>query len=277
MSRGRATRGSSRRRMRGVRTRRGSARARAAAIILFLGWASSAAAQGFFDGMPAKGYVRGDVSLDVLNAGAPTTTVARIRYVKLVLDPGTRDVAWDYWPEREMLFVEHASGERLVFERIVKLPAPADPAVLLPRGRIGVSGRSVETFTRAAGRPPGAAVCAGLDGLLRAGTADVPFATADLAVPTVRMGIAQAVDAALSPRSSKLVSDTISILYSAQTQGLPVDTLELLDTFFPGRAFAREARGVTFRPSGTAPLNPSDGVWKDVTATPEMLQGVPLS
>lgn len=249
---------------------------RAAAVILFLGCVRGAAAQGFFAGLPAKGYVRGDVSLDVLNAGDQKRPVARIRYVKLVLDPGTRDVAWDYWPEREMLLVEQATGERLVFERILKLP-PADPVVLLPRARIGVSGVSVETFTRAGGRAPGGPACAGLDGLLRAGNIDLSFATGDLAAPTVRMGIAQAVDAALSPRARALVEDTIPILYAAQTQGLPTGTLELLDVFFPGRAFAREARGLTFRPSGTAPLNPSDGAWRAVTDPPEMLPGVPLS
>lgn len=260
-----------------MRARRGSAQARAAAVIVLLGCAQCASAQGFFDALPAKGYVKGDVSLDVLNAVDQKAPVARIRYVKLVLDPGTRDVAWDYWPEREMLLVEHASGERLVFERIAKLPPPADPTALLPRGRIGVSGGSVETFTRAGGRAPGDAACTGLDGLLRTGNADLSFATADLAAPTVRMGIAQAVDAALSARARTLVADTIPILYAAQTQGLPTGALELLDVFFPGHAFAHEARGLTFRPSGTAPLNPLDGVWKDVTAAPEMLQGVPLS
>lgn len=264
-------------RMRGVSVRRGSARASAAAVIFLLGCARGAAAQGFFDGLPAKGYVKNDVSLDVLNAGSPTTPVARIRYVTLVLDPGTRDIARDYWPEREMLLVEHASGERLVFERIAKLAQPVDPSALQPRGRIGVSGGSVETFVRAGGRAPGAAACAGLDGLLRTGSVDLPFATADLTAPTVRIGIAQAVDAALSPRGRALVSDTIPILYAAQTQGLPAGTLELLDVFFPGRAFAHEAQGLTFRPSGKSPLNPSDGAWRVVTNPPEMLPGIPVS
>lgn len=263
--------------MRGVRVRQESARVRAAAVIFLLAYARNAAAQGFFDGLPAKGYVKSDVSLDVLNAGDPKTPVARVHYVRLVLDPGTRDVAWEYWPEREMLLVEHASGERLVFERIAKLPTPADPSALVPRGRIGVSGSAVETFARAGGRAPGAAACAGLDELLRTGGADLSFATADLAAQTVRMGIAQAVDAALSPRARALVADTIPILYAAQTKGLPVETLELLDVFFPGRPFSHEARGLTFRASGTAPLNPSDGAWRVVTDPPEMLPGTPLS
>lgn len=258
--------------MRGVRVQRKRARVCAAAAVFLLGCAHSGAAQGFFDALPAKGYVKLDVSLDVLSAGDQKRPVARLRHVTLVLDPGARDVAQDYWPEREMLLVEHVSGERLVFERIVKLPAPADPAALLPRGRIGVSGGSVETFTRA-GR---GAACAGLDGLLRAGNADLSFATADLAVPTVRMGIAQAVDASLSPRARELVADTIPILYAAQTQGLPTGTLELLDVFFPGRTFAHEARGLTFRPSGTTPLNPSDGEWRAVTSPPEMVPGLPV-
>lgn len=253
----------------------GGAPAPAAAVILFLGYARITAAQGFFDGVPAKGYVKGDVSLEVLNAGAPTTVVAHVRYIKLVLDPGRRDVAWDYWPEREMLLVEHVSGERLVFERILKL-TPADPAALVPRGRIGVPGGSVETFTRAGGRAPGPAACAGLDALLRAGNADLAFASADLDAPTVKMGIAQAVDAALSSRARTLVADTIPILYAAQTQGLPTGTLELLDVFFPGRAFAHEARGLTFRSSEKPPLNPSDGTWRVVTDPPEMLPGAPL-
>lgn len=261
--------------MRGVRARRKRAWARAAAAVFLLGCARSAAAQGFFDALPAKGYVKLDVSLDVLSAGDQKRPVARLRHVTLVLDPGAR-VAQEHWPEREMLLVEHVSGERLVFERIVKQPAPADPAALLPRGRIGVSGGSVETFTRAGGRAGGGAACAGLDGLLRAGNADLSFATADLAVPTVRMGIAQAVDASLSPRARELVADTIPILYAAQTQGLPTGTLELLDVFFPGRAFAHEARGLTFRPSGTTPLNPSDGEWRAVTSPPEMVPGLPV-
>ena len=260
-----------------MRARRGSARAREAAAILLLGCAHGGSAQGFFELLPAKGYVKGEVSLDVLNAGDQKTPLARIRYVRLALDPGTRDVAWEYWPEREMLLVEHASGERLVFERISKLPPPADSSALLPRGRIGVSGGAVETFTRAGGRDLGTPACAGLDGLLRTGSAELSFATADLSAPTVRMGIAQAVDAALSARARALIADTIPILYAAQTKGLPVETLELLDVFFPGRAFSREARGLTFRPSATAPLNPSDGTWRVVTDPPEMLSGIPLS
>ncbi len=263
--------------MRAVRARRRSARAPALAVVFLLGCAQSAAAQGFFAGLSAKGYVRGDVSLDVLNAGDQKRPVARIRWVRLVLDPGTRDVAFEYWPEREMLLVEHASGERLVFERILKLPAAADPAALRPRGRIGVSGGFVETFARAGPRAGAAAACAGLDGLLRTGNTDLSFAIADLAAPTVRLGIAQAVDAALSPRARELVANTIPILYAARTQGLPVETLELLDVFFPGREFAHEARGLTFRPSGASPLNPSEGAWRVVTEPPEMLPGVPLS
>jgi hypothetical protein len=193
--------------------------------------------------------------------------------VRLSLDPGRRDIAYDFWPQREMLLVEHATGEKLIFERVTRLPAASDPAAWAPRGRVGLEGSALETFGRAAGSGGG---CASLDVLVRAGNVDLPLASGDLSARTVRLGVAKVVDAALTERERDLVAATVSILYAARTQGLPPPPLETLDILFPGRTFARSAQALSFRVSGGPPLDPADGAWRSVTNAPEMLPGVPV-
>lgn len=246
--------------------------ARAAAALA--GWllaAPPAPGAGFFDDVPGKGYVLDDVSLDALSATAGSGPVARLRYLRLALDPGRRDIVYDSWPRREMLMIEHATGERLVFERVTRLPAASDASAWAPRGRIGLEGSALETFGRAAGS---GGACASLDVLVRAGNADLPLASGDLSARTVRRGVAQVVEAAISERQRDLVAATVPILLGARTQGLPAAPLDMLDLLFPGRTFARSA--LSFRPSGGAPLNPADGPWRSVTNAPEMLPGAPL-
>lgn len=250
---------------------------RAAAILalLLVPTSRDVRGAGFFDDVPAKGYVIDDVSLDVLSATGGSGPVARLRYLRLSLDPGRRDLAYDFWPQREMLMVETASGDKLIFERLTRLPAGPDAAAWMPRGRVGLDGSALENFARGAAGVEGSA-CAPLDMLVRAGNVDVPLASADLSVRTVRMGVAQAVEAALSESRRDLITQTVPILYAAQTQGLPAAPLEILSLFFPGRTWAQSAQGLSFRTSSTAPLNPADGAWRSVTVAPEMLPGAPL-
>ncbi|HTS01644.1 MAG TPA: hypothetical protein VMN04_03920 [Thermoanaerobaculia bacterium] len=246
------------------------------AVALLAGSLLSAApsrAAGFFDGVPARGYVIDDVSLDALSATGGPGPVARLRYVRLSLDPGRRDIAFDFWPQREMLLVEHASGEKLIFERLTRLPAGSDPSVWVPRGRIGLEGSALETFGRSAGT---GGACASLDLLVRAGNVDLPLASADLPARTVRTGVAQVVEAAVSERQRELVAATVPILLAARTQGLPAAPLEMLELLFPGRDFARSAQALSFRPSRGAPLDPAAGAWRAVTEAPDMLPGVPV-
>jgi hypothetical protein len=231
---------------------------------------------GFFDGVPTKGYVLDDVSLDVLSATEGAEPVARVRYVRLSLDPGRRDIAYDFWPQREMLMVERTTGEKLILERLTRLPAGSDPSAWVPRSRIGLDGNVLENFARGAAGPNGGA-CAGLDMLVRAGNVDLPLASADLSARTVRLGLAQVVESTLSERERDLVAQTVPILYAARTQGLPAAPLEILDLFFPGRNFAQSGRALTFRQSAGAPLDPAGGAWRSVTDAPEMLPGTPLS
>jgi hypothetical protein len=245
-----------------------------APFLAFFLAARAASAAGFFDDVPQKGYIRDDVSMDVLDVGAGSSVVARVRYVRLVLDPGRRDIAYDFWPEREMLLVERATGEKVVFERLSKLP-DADPSSRAPRGRIGLAGTAVETFARPAS-PGSVDPCAVLDLLIRAGNVEIPVASGDLGARTVRIGIAQTVEAAFGPNERELIAQTVPVLVAAQTQGLPAAPLEVLDILFPGQPFTRAAQGLSFRPSGGALINPADGAWRSVTDAPEMLQGVPL-
>ena len=245
----------------------------AAALACGLLAADPASAAGFFDDVPAKGYIVNDVSLDALTAAGGLEPVARIRYVLLSLDPGRRDIAYDSWPRRELLMVEHASGERVVFERVTRLPEGSDPAAWSPRGRIGLESGALETFGRASGT---GGACASLDVLVRAGNVDLPLASGDLSARTVRLGVARVVETALTERQRDLVTATVSILYAARTQGLPPPPLETLDILFPGRTFARSAQALTFRVSGGSPLSPADGAWRSVTNAPEMLPGVPV-
>jgi hypothetical protein len=238
--------------------------------------AEPAPGAGFFDGVPGKGYVLEDVSLDVLSAADGSNPVARLRYLRLALDPGRSDIAVDFWPLREMLMVERASGEKLIFERLTRLPAGSDASAWVPRSRIGLEGNVLEGFARSAAAPGGGA-CAPLDILVRAGNVDLPLAAADLPVRTVRLGVAQVVESALSERERDLVAQTVPMLDAARTQGLPVAPLEMLDVFFPGRTFAQTARALRFRPSNKPPLDPADGAWRSVTSAPEMIPGAPVS
>lgn len=245
-------------------------RAAGAAAALFLA-ALPAAAGGFFDDVPAKSYVRDDIALDVVSAGERgDDVVARVRFLRLVLDPGRRDVAPDLWPRREMLLVEHASGARVVFERLDGLPAPTDVEALTPRGRIGLPSVAVETFARSASGP-----CASLDGLIRLGSVDLPVGEADLAAPTVRLGIAQAVETALDSRDVELIGDAVAVLLRAESQGLPLGPLGILDVVFPGRRFARSAASLTFRVSAAVPPNPAEPPWSSITKPPDMTPGLP--
>jgi len=145
----------------------------------------SSAAAGFFDGLPRRGTVVDDVSYLVNRAGAGVARepVATIRYLRVVLDPGTRDQTMDLWPEREMLLVQHASGERIAFERIVRPPRPRTPEDSQPRGRVGLEGAAVELFTRGEGAAPERGrpqVCAGSFTVLVAGGRDLSVAPEDL-------------------------------------------------------------------------------------------------
>ena len=245
--------------------------AQAGALLAGLLLAAPSRGAGFFDGIPGRGYIREDVALDALGATGSAGPVVRLRYVRLSLDPGRRDITWDSWPQREMLLVEHASGEKLIFERVTRLPAPDDPAAWVPRSRIGVEGSALETFSRAAGT----GACGALDVLIRAGHVDLPLASSDLSTRTVRTGIARVVEAAVADRQRELVAATVPILYAAVTQGLPGVPSDMLDVLFPGRNFARTAQGVSFRPSGGAPLDPASGAWRSVTQAPDMLPGAP--
>jgi hypothetical protein len=256
---------------------------RAAAILalLFFTAARGARGAGFFDDVPKKGYVIDDVSLDVLSASGGSGPVARLRYVRLSLDPGRRDIAHDFWPQREMLMVENAAGEKLVFERLMRLTVGADASAWVPRGRVGLEGSALETYGRGVGAGSAGAgdggPCAALDMLVRAGNVDVALATADLSARTVRLGVAQTVESALSPRARDFVAEMVPILHAARTHGLSAAPLEMLDLLFPGRNFAQAAEALTFRPSTAAPLNPADGAWVSVTSAPEMVSGAPLS
>lgn len=252
---------------------------------LALSLSHAGAASGFFDGVPRKGYVRDDVSLDVLSAAdGGRSPVATVRYVRLALDPGRRDVVWDFWPEREMLLVQLASGDRLVFERLSRLPEPRDPQELQPRGRVGLEGGvALELLSRSAAIPipsppsvPIWSMCDALDTRIRSGSQELWLARADLDTQTVRLAIGRITEAALAPRDAELITQTIPILLAARSQGLPVGALEVLELFYPGRTFAPAAQGLAFRTSAGAPLNPADGSWRSVTEAPEMLSGVPV-
>jgi hypothetical protein len=232
-----------------------------------------ARAAGFFDDVPRKGYIKDDVSMDVLDAGAGNSVVARVRYLRLALDPGRRDLAYDSWPEREMLLVERATGERVAFERLSRLPEPRDASAPRPQGRIGLDGTAVEILARPGvpGDP-----CGALDLVVHAGNLELPVAAGDLDARTVRLGIAQTVETAFGPRERELVARTVPVLVAAQSQGVPSAPLDVLKILFPGQPFARAAQGLSFRPAAGAPLNPGDGAWRSVTDAPEMLPGVPV-
>ena len=247
-----------------------AARAAAAALLLLL-ISTTAAAGEFFDDVPTKSYVREDVALDVVAASdRGGDVVARVRYLRLFLDPGRRDVAPDLWPQREMLLVERASGERVVFERLTGIQPSTDGEALTPQGRVGLERGAVETFARTA-----AGSCAALDGLIRSGSLDLPVARADLSAPTVRLGIAQALGATLDDRDIDVIAGTVPILLRAESQGLPLGPLQLLELLFPGRSFARSTAALTFRVSAATPPSPADAPWSSMTQAPELTPGVP--
>lgn len=244
---------------------------------------SLARADGFFDDLPRRGYIRDDVSYDVVRrgAGVDRTLVATLRYVRLVLDPSRRDITGNLWPEREMLLVQQASGERLIFERINKPLEPRHPENPQPWSRIGLERSAVEIFVRGSGpatpdlsRPN---ACGGSFAFLHAGSRELPVAPEDLEVPTVRMGITQFLDAALSPSDRDLIERSVQIvLRASQARSLPAGTLEILKTLFPGKTFAPSSEGLTFEAPQGKPLDPADGSWHSATEAPEMLAGIPL-
>ena len=123
---------------------------------LVLAAAPAAGAPGFFDDLPRRGYILEDYAYLVNRAGAGVARekVATIRFVRLALDPGIRGVAQDLWPEREMLLVEHASGELVAFERIVRPSPPRSPDDPVPMGRVGLEGSALEVFSRGAAAAP---------------------------------------------------------------------------------------------------------------------------
>jgi len=240
-------------------------------------------ADGFFDDLPRRGYIRDDVSYDVVRrgAGVDRTLVATLRYIRLALDPARRDLAGDLWPEREMLLVQHASGERIIFEHVNKPLEPRHPEDPQPRSRIGLERSAVEMFVR--GSSPTASdlsrlnACGGSFGFLHAGSRELRVAPEDLEVPTVRMGIAQFLDAALSPPDRDVIERSVQIvLRASQSRSLPAGTLEILKTLFPGRTFAPSTEGLSFEAPQGKPLDPADGSWRSATEAPEMLAGIPL-
>lgn len=244
--------------------------------------ASAAAAQGFFDGLPRRGYVLEDVSYLVNRAGdgVRRDRVATLRFLRLALDPGTRGVAQDLWPEREMLLVEHATGELVAFERILRASRSDRPGEARPLARVGLEGTAVELLARgdAGGSWPGRPLaCAGAFHVLSSRGRDLPVAPEDLGAPTVREGIVRFVDAALDERERDLVGRTAQIaLRAGQARALPLGSLDVLKTVFPGRRVDPWPEALVFDPPPTLALDPSAGAWRSVTEVPEVLAGAPL-
>jgi hypothetical protein len=254
-----------------------------ARVLMALVFAAAPAigAPGFFDGLPRRGLVVEDFSYLVNRAGSGVSRepVATIRYLRLALDPGTRDVPMERWAEREMLLVQHASGERVAFERIIRPPQPRSPEDPLPRGRIGLEGAAVELFFRGEraapdqGRP---LVCGGAFNILSAGGRDLPVAPEDLAAPTVREGIARFLDATVRERERELVVRTVQIaLRAGQARALPLASLDILKILFPGRPFDPWPEALVLEVSPAQALDPTQGAWRSVTETPEIVVGAP--
>jgi hypothetical protein len=247
---------------------------------LLIAQAPVSAVPGFFDDLPGRGYVLDDVSWLVNRAGEGVSRerVATIRFLRLVLDPGTRDRAQDLWPEREMLLVEHASGERVAFERIARPPAPRNPDDPLPLGRVGLESNAVEVFSRGGPASPGRpAACSGDFRVFSAGGRELAVAPEDLAAPTVREGVERFLGARLSDRERELVEKTVQIaLRAGQSKSLPLESLEVLSLLFPGRRFDPWPEALVFEASTLQALDPAAGSWRSVTEAPEMLPGSPL-
>ena len=256
----------------------------AAALLAALVLASSpaAGAPGFFDDLPRKGYILEDYAYLVNRSGAGVLreAVATIRFVRLALDPGTRGVAQDLWPEREMLLVEHASGEKVAFERIVRPAPPRNTDDPLPMGRVGLESNAVEVFVRGGGTPlpPGRpAACGGEFRLLSAGGKELPVAPEDLGAATVREGIGRFLDATLREQDVDLIARTVQIaLRAGQSRAIPLASLDVLKTLFPGRRFDPFPEALVFDVSSVAPIDPGSGAWRNVIDAPEMVAGAPL-
>ena len=248
---------------------------------LVLAAAPAAGAPGFFDDLPRRGYILEDYAYLVNRAGAGVARekVATIRFVRLALDPGIRGVAQDLWPEREMLLVEHASGELVAFERIVRPSPPRSPDDPVPMGRVGLEGSALEVFFRGAvavlvGRP---AACGGEFRVLASGGRDLPVAPEDLGAATVREGISLFVDARVAERDRDLITRTVQIaLRAGQSKALPLSSLDVLKTLFPGRRFDPWPEALVFDVSPDQAIDPGAGAWRSVTDAPEMLAGAPL-
>ncbi len=242
----------------------------------------AAAATGFFDDLPKRGYVLEDVSYSVNQAGGGVAreAVATIRFLRLALDPGDRRMVQDVWPEREMLLVEHASGERVAFERIVRPPQPARPEDPRPRGRVGLEGTAVEVFVRGEGAVPAPGrpgACGGAFHILSSGGRDLPIAPEELGAATVRDGIARFLEATIGERERAVVTRTVQIaLRAGQTRALPLASLDILKILFPGRTFDPWPGSLLFEVSSSQVLDPAAGGWRSVTEAPEILQGAPL-
>lgn len=241
-----------------------------------------AAVPGFFDSLPRRGYVLEDFSYVVNRTGPGVSRepVATIRLVRLALDPGTRGTATDLWPEREMLLVEHATGEKVAFERIARPPRPDGADDPTPVGRIGLEGTAVELFARGGGPAPmnlRPRACDGSFDVLVAGERVLPVAAEEIGAPTVRDGIARLVGEALGERERDLVARTVQIaLRAGSTQALPLRALDVLQKLFPGRRFDPWPEALVFDVSAVAPIDPSSGSWRSVTDAPEILPGAPL-
>ena len=240
--------------------------------------APAAAATGFFDDLPRRGYVLEDYSYLATRTGAGVQRdpVAAGRFVRLALDPGTRDRAQDLWSEREMLLVKHESGELVAFERIVRPPQQrtGEPR---PLGRVGLEGTAVEVFARDGEPAVRVRACGGSFLILSSGGRELPVAPEDLGAPTVREGIGRFVNASLGERERDVVSRSVQIaLRASQTQKLPLGTLDALKSLFPGQRFDPWPEALVLEPSPLPELDPSSGAWRSVTDAPEILQGAPL-
>lgn len=179
-----------------------------------------------------------------------------------------------------MLLVEHATGERVAFERIARAPGPDGADDPVPVGRVGLEGTAVELFARGGGPAPMNLLPRACDGpfdLLAAGDRVLPVAPEEIGAPTVREGIVRLVEEALGERERELVVRTVQIaLRAGATRALPLRSLDVLRSVFPGRRFDPWPEALVFDVPPEAPIDPSSGSWRSVTDAPEILPGAPL-